>query len=409
MDESNVIELYRKYDTCRQVAEALGTNNEAVRRVLIKHGIKRTGNRPRKQRKTDKRMPSNCKTTYCAALVVMLRENLGLPTGQISSETSIPTGSVVNILNRKRPDLKMSRCQRLKDETIAAIERDYIAGASSSEIGEKYGIKACTVTSPMRKRGHVRGKGYCNTRIRERVDNEKRKQGFQTFIMRFNERYGEMFEYLGGYENSESKVRLKCLACGYEFDRYIDWKYKTSCPSCKQQEVDDRRKAKESAKEARREQELGRDKVCKECGRVYHNEHPSSAFCSKECRRKSRNRKNNSYRRRAREHNAQYDSSVTLERVFKRDRGICQICGIPCYWEDRGSLHPTIDHIVAFDNGGGHVWENVQLAHHLCNSYKRNLTDEEFTDEIRGKARQAVLAHQCARFLQTSRLSEVCA
>jgi len=159
MDESKVIELYREYDNCRQVAEALGTNNEAIRRVLIKHDIKRTGNRPSKQRKTDKRMPSNCKSMYCGALVVMLRENLGMTTSEIREETGISSDSVAGIIRRKRPDLQLARCQRVRDEVIDAIERDYMTGASTLVIGEKYGINHTTVSSHMKKRGHIRGKG----------------------------------------------------------------------------------------------------------------------------------------------------------------------------------------------------------------------------------------------------------
>ena len=160
MDESRAIELYRKYDNCRQVADEFGVCVETIRRVLVKNGIKRTGNRPRKQHKTDKRMPSNCRSTYCAAMVVMLREILKLPTSAISELTGIPSTSIVGILNRKRPDLKMRRCQRLKDETIDAIEDEYTKTCLSARvIGEKYGISASVVGNLMRKRGHVRGRG----------------------------------------------------------------------------------------------------------------------------------------------------------------------------------------------------------------------------------------------------------
>lgn len=50
-----------------------------------------------------------------------------------------------------------------------------------------------------------------------------------------------------------------------------------------------------------------------------------------------------------------------------------------CDWNDRswngvfGALYPTVDHITALANGGGHTWDNVQLAHAICNSYKRDL------------------------------------
>ena len=157
MDESKVIELYRKYDNCRQVAEILGTNNEAVRRVLIRNGIKRTGNRLKHEPKFH--MPSNCNKKYCNAVVVMLRENLGLTTSEIREETGIPSDSVAGIIRRKRPDLQLAKCQRIKTDIIDAIERDYATGASTITLGEKYGIHPATVSCLMRKRGHMRGKG----------------------------------------------------------------------------------------------------------------------------------------------------------------------------------------------------------------------------------------------------------
>ena len=72
------------------------------------------------------------------------------------------------------------------------------------------------------------------------------------------------------------------------------------------------------------------------------------------------------------------DTDITLKKVFMRDNGICQICGKPCDWNDRrwgsiGPLYPTRDHIIALANGGEHSWDNIQLAHAICNSVKRDL------------------------------------
>lgn len=53
-----------------------------------------------------------------------------------------------------------------------------------------------------------------------------------------------------------------------------------------------------------------------------------------------------------------------------------KICGQMCDWNDHswskysGPLYPSIDHIVPMSKGGGHVWENVQVAHIICNSEK---------------------------------------
>lgn len=70
-----------------------------------------------------------------------------------------------------------------------------------------------------------------------------------------------------------------------------------------------------------------------------------------------------------------FDSSITLEKVIERDHGICQICGL--YVDktdiDRGHIkrmYPTVDHIIPLSKGGTHTWDNVQLAHMMCNAGK---------------------------------------
>ena len=72
---------------------------------------------------------------------------------------------------------------------------------------------------------------------------------------------------------------------------------------------------------------------------------------------------------------AKYDSEVTLKRLLRRQNGICQICGLPVDESDwnglrMGKKYPTIDHIVPISLGGSHTWDNVQLAHMICNSTK---------------------------------------
>jgi len=72
---------------------------------------------------------------------------------------------------------------------------------------------------------------------------------------------------------------------------------------------------------------------------------------------------------------AEYDGSVTLAKLVKRHSGICQLCGKPVDKMDRrdghiGYWYPTIDHVIPISAGGSHTWDNVQLAHMICNSKK---------------------------------------
>ena len=65
------------------------------------------------------------------------------------------------------------------------------------------------------------------------------------------------------------------------------------------------------------------------------------------------------------------DDDITLAKVYRRARGICQGsygCG---KWVQ--PKHASIDHVMPMSKGGPHVWSNVQLMHLKCNlrkSYK---------------------------------------
>lgn len=67
---------------------------------------------------------------------------------------------------------------------------------------------------------------------------------------------------------------------------------------------------------------------------------------------------------------------ITLKKLVERDGLKCAICGKVCDWNDHswskysGPMYPSIDHIVPMAKGGPHTWENVQVAHIICNSEK---------------------------------------
>ena len=138
--------------------------------------------------------------------------------------------------------------------------------------------------------------------------------------------------------------------------------------------------------------------ICKVCGceytprqyaeRVGSKTYSNPGWCSAECRRKAKRRKEHearkrkgdkdNHRARARKYGCEFDPSVTLAMLIKK-RGLrCQICGMLCVLDDDswsvycGAMSPTIDHIVPMSRGGGHTWDNVQVAHAICNSLKGN-------------------------------------
>jgi len=125
-------------------------------------------------------------------------------------------------------------------------------------------------------------------------------------------------------------------------------------------------------------------KTCKSCEREkpydeFYNlksspdgKHPNCKPCCKISRAREnvrkRDKKNKVSRRqdyRAAINKIQADSDITLDALYKRDKGICQICG---QWVQ--PKHASIDHITPIIRNGTHTWDNVQLSHIRCNKSK---------------------------------------
>ena len=72
-------------------------------------------------------------------------------------------------------------------------------------------------------------------------------------------------------------------------------------------------------------------------------------------------------------------SKLSLKALYKRDKGICYLCGKGCNWDDytirgnkfiAGNYYPSIDHVIPLSKGGIDTWNNVRLSHRICNSLK---------------------------------------
>ena len=195
-------------------------------------------------------------------------------------------------------------------------------------------------------------------------------------------------EYVSGYETIKSRITVRCLVCGCEWEvAYVQAVYKVCrCPWCADAKreyneyvrlLDNKMRSYHKAlKEREREKEwkITHARACVVCGNEFISTH-GSMFCSDRCRKKYNNRKGD------RRINSSIvdDSGITLESLFKRDKGICHICGKPCDYEDytvdgdifiAGNWYPSIDHVIPVSKGGRHSWDNVKLAHRLCNSVK---------------------------------------
>lgn len=70
-------------------------------------------------------------------------------------------------------------------------------------------------------------------------------------------------------------------------------------------------------------------------------------------------------------------SRETRKTIYKRDQGICQICGRSISFSEM-----TLDHIYPLAKGGDSQPDNLQCACQVCNSLKQDLTMSDFHDKI---------------------------
>jgi len=99
----------------------------------------------------------------------------------------------------------------------------------------------------------------------------------------------------------------------------------------------------------------------------------------KQCQRKvekHRDSKMKAVRRVRMRGNAVVDTDISVNEIVKRQGLTCHICCEPCTWLDspQGPMYPSVDHVVPLSKGGEHSWQNVRVAHRLCNSIKSDRT-----------------------------------
>jgi 5-methylcytosine-specific restriction endonuclease McrA len=75
------------------------------------------------------------------------------------------------------------------------------------------------------------------------------------------------------------------------------------------------------------------------------------------------------HRYRARKNGNPYIEDVSTEVIYKREKGICQLCHKPCKRTEASQ-----DHIIPVSLGGETSYRNIVLAHKKCNSAKQART-----------------------------------
>lgn len=104
---------------------------------------------------------------------------------------------------------------------------------------------------------------------------------------------------------------------------------------------------------------------CAECGDPFVSQTTSTRFCGDACADRSR-RRGAKHRRRVLLEAGPVDR-IGLLSLARRDGWRCHICR-----RKVSKATWSIDHLVPVSERGAHVWENVALAHHRCNSIRSN-------------------------------------
>lgn len=200
------------------------------------------------------------------------------------------------------------------------------------------------------------------------------------------------FEYAGNYTGSDGTADIRCVKCGTVLTRsWISIRHNSigPCASCAQIQKENEKAKEQARKRSRtvkaefvRQARIKQTQMvfceCAECGRLFASNRTTTKYCSPICRTRNNNRVGKDRRYDLIDRNTA-DMDIDWRPLYKREHGICYLCGEPVdlndyEWVDgafiAGNRYPSVDHVVALHDGGTHTWDNVRLAHRLCNSIK---------------------------------------
>ena len=311
--------------------------------------------------------------------------------GYSAKETSDRIGRPIGFVYKAWKNAGLSRQMTKLQRTVKQLRE---CGLCCVEIAERMGKPAKTILNTAKQIGMPFTEEEKQRSIKlakkkaietEYGDEEQRTERQRFFIAQNHEGW----EYISGFVASDGYMKLRHTACGSIVEKSsvtVRHSKILECPVCNENRRIERERiaAEEKAKKAQRpnrvnynfEQVLIQYAQCKECGSFFAGRRGS--FCSDECKKKSANRAHDKRIYRANE----IDNSITLQKLIKRDRCTCWICGEKCDPDDFtitengvyivGPNYPSIDHVYPLSKGGNHTWDNVKLAHHYCNTLKND-------------------------------------
>lgn len=385
-----VVALYRRGKPLDYCARIVGYSKDYVRQILTRAGLWE--------------IKSSVVEKKEQQIIAML--NAGQKAKDIAYKLGYSsTTSIYNIAH------KYGIRKNGTPERDAAMRQYKSEGHTHREVAEKFGVSGATATL-ICKGIAPQTPDYDISKTRAQEQHQKTLADREAKARETIESKYDNVEYAGGFTNSDSSVRLRCKKCGTVFERsMVTIRHHDGivCPRCVMVEKVEALMAKadkrEQAEKLRncirakrklypKEKEAQKIHPCPVCGEIT----TRKKYCSVECSRKAANAMHEA-KRRARVESALVDKDITLEKLYKRDHGICYLCGEKCDWEDKeerdgtiicGDRYPSVEHVIPLSKGGEHSWENVRLAHRICNIRKRDRVPSTTSSLTTSKSRTAV-------------------
>ena len=285
-------------------------------------------------------------------------------------------------------------------EDIRELRR---AGVSVFDIKIITGKDPHTISSVCRKMGlGLTDEEYREERKRDSEQKTHSEDWARNYIC---EKSGGRLEYVSGYINMDSHLIVRCTYCGAEQERSMSGFRGTTYVRCCVCHFDERVEARRAKRQKDKENKIAEKETAKlikagsgkqlsfgfcACGEILSRFDGLKGKQCADCARRAANKYKELSRRRKLK-NAMIDSDITIQKLFRRDNGVCYLCGCLCDWDDKeirpdgtivcGNTYPSIDHVKPLTKGGCHSWDNVKLAHRICNSLKADDYDEEDLEE----------------------------
>lgn len=278
--------------------------------------------------------------------------------------------------------MKQGTVAYAKREQLVAAARTYKAeGHTYKEVAERFGKsrawveKYCKGIAPQT---YLRGNQFTNGSF-DQVENARR----------IIAKHYPNFEYVRGFTNVDSPVTIRCKLCGTEKTASMISLRRDNSVACKECKRREREKAaeKDLSNKAIRVQVLKAQRFnqgvqvsmwfCEACGVASikgMGRGNTRRFC--ETCAAARERKYHNVKKERRRLSAMTAESgnITARALYERDGGVCWLCGGMCNIDadTNDNDYPSVDHIKPISLGGKDSWDNVRLAHRLCNSLRFN-------------------------------------